>query len=269
MNSHFSQRVTEEIQRERLLQMARYGDKHATNQLFAAHRDAMLQYLRPRTRTLDDAEDVTQRIMHAAYVSLSRYKQAAPPLTWMIGIGRNLLKDYYARTGCRDSYETPLDDGYKALEKTGPYAGRGNMPAKTVQERMLAERLFRAIDEIECSSMERQVLKLRLMDLNTLEVARLLNISPADVGTHWRRGRGKLYAYLAQHHRDLLGGDEALDTAYRKACCDANSDHRLGPDEMYAWAHPKGNVKNYRNALIKVVRYLPLSLVIFGVVCGN
>lgn len=65
---------------------------------YLRHRDRVYRYLRARTRSREDADDLTQQVFAKALDSLHNGNQRREVSTpWLFVIARNLVVDYYRR----------------------------------------------------------------------------------------------------------------------------------------------------------------------------
>lgn len=66
--------------------------------LYQRHRDRIYAYLRTRTRTAEDAADLTQQVFLQALDALPRYRSGrAPFVAWLVRIARNVAASYHKR----------------------------------------------------------------------------------------------------------------------------------------------------------------------------
>jgi RNA polymerase sigma-70 factor, ECF subfamily len=75
---------------EDALVRAAQADPAAFGPLYERHRDRVYAYLRTRTRSADDAADLTQQVFLQALDALPRYRlRGAPFVAWLLRIARN------------------------------------------------------------------------------------------------------------------------------------------------------------------------------------
>jgi len=86
--------------------------------------DALFRYALMRLRDATRAEDVVQEAFLAALRSRERFAGQSSELTWLIGILKNKILDYFRKAGRETSF-TDLnfleDEGREAYEPDGPF----------------------------------------------------------------------------------------------------------------------------------------------------
>jgi RNA polymerase sigma-70 factor (ECF subfamily) len=71
-------------------------DRKATAEFVAAHADAIYAYVRHRLAPrLERVDDLVQDVFVAALASLGRFRSAAPLRSWLLGIARHKVEDFY------------------------------------------------------------------------------------------------------------------------------------------------------------------------------
>jgi RNA polymerase sigma-70 factor (ECF subfamily) len=252
------ERIQQQVQEQRWLERALQGEAEAAGRLLEPYRDRIQKLLAQKVRTPQDAEDLTQEVFQAAYASLAQYRQEGTLSGWLLAIAKNNLCNYYGRTLKRQERLTPLaaegQESAPAVEPTGPAL----CLQEAVEQKLYVSRLLAAAQAC-CSQPEYAVLLLVYQDVAREEIARFLKLSPEQIRQHFLRGRQKLLAYLARQEPDLLGGQQALEAAWERACtCQTEAD-RPTPEERAAWADPEGRARLYRAALMKAARYLGIA----------
>lgn len=82
----------------RLVQRARKGDVVAFGHLYDEYADRVYAFLRTRTRTPHDAEDVTATVFLKAWESIRSYDERGLPFSaWLFRIARNAAVDEHRR----------------------------------------------------------------------------------------------------------------------------------------------------------------------------
>ena len=77
-----------------LIEAAKQGDREAFAAIVARHQGAVFGYLRARLLQQSDAEDLTQEVFLRCYSARARFDSANLIGPWLIGIARNLLREY-------------------------------------------------------------------------------------------------------------------------------------------------------------------------------
>lgn len=85
-------------------------DRKATADFVAMHADAIYRYVRFRLIPRSDlAEDIVQEIFLAAWANLGRFQGSSSLQSWLLGIARHKIEDYY-RSRLRQSDSIESDD---------------------------------------------------------------------------------------------------------------------------------------------------------------
>jgi RNA polymerase sigma-70 factor (ECF subfamily) len=77
-----------------LIEAAKQGDREAFAAIVERHQGAVFGYLRARLLQPSDAEDLTQEVFLRCYSARARFDSASLIAPWLIGIARNLLREY-------------------------------------------------------------------------------------------------------------------------------------------------------------------------------
>jgi len=139
--------VPTEIQDQRaaedqhLIAAIRGKDRKATAEFVSRHADAVYRYVSSRLAPhTDRVDDLVQEVFLAAWENLSKYRGASSLESWLVGIARHKVEDYYRvrlrepelldATEERPRFEThrsdleDLLDGERMREKTGRVLAR-------------------------------------------------------------------------------------------------------------------------------------------------
>jgi RNA polymerase sigma factor (sigma-70 family) len=93
-----------------LVELILQKDRKAAARLVSDHADAIYAYVRHRLAPRADiVEDVVQDVFVAALGSLARFSGMSPLRTWLLGIARHKVEDYY-RQQLRAHAPLPDDD---------------------------------------------------------------------------------------------------------------------------------------------------------------
>jgi RNA polymerase sigma-70 factor (ECF subfamily) len=97
---------------EDLARQVQAGSSAAFSQLVGMHVDRLYRYLRLRTRTHQDAEDLVQETFLRAYGSIARFQPDKRFSTWLFTIATRLAVDHHRarRTGVDVETLDPPDD---------------------------------------------------------------------------------------------------------------------------------------------------------------
>jgi RNA polymerase sigma-70 factor (ECF subfamily) len=189
----------------RLLAALRAGDHAAFEDLVRRHGSRLLAVAKRLLRNEDDARDALQDAFLSAFRGLDKFQEGARLSTWLhrIVVNAALMKLRAKRRHPEDPIEELLpkflEDGHREQAENPDWTWRE--PAEAMLERRETRVLVRTcIDRLPEGY--RNVLLLRdIEDLNTEEVARLLEITPNAVKVRLHRARQALRALLDPHFR--------------------------------------------------------------------
>ena len=187
------------------LEDARGGDPRALEKLFARNRGHMEQSVALRwDRRLEkrlDRADAVQEVWLEAIRRLPRYLESRPmPFhLWLRLLARDTVRDLLRKhvgTAGRDlRREGPLPPLQSSVELVRGLAGKGPTPSGMMSARECAERLSRALSELDPD--ERDVVLWRHFELlGNRDVARLLGIGEAAASKRYIRAMERLRGIL-------------------------------------------------------------------------
>ncbi len=78
------------------------GEEEAFAQIVRPHRQTLARYIRYRIGSAEDAEDVLQETLLAAWLGLGRLRDAVSARAWLMQVARNRCRDYFRARGRRD-----------------------------------------------------------------------------------------------------------------------------------------------------------------------
>ena len=87
---------------EALRRQAAQGDEKAFALLIRPYRQALARYVRYQVGSAEDAEDVLQETLLAAWLGLGRLRDAGSVRAWLVQVARNRCRDYFRRQGRQD-----------------------------------------------------------------------------------------------------------------------------------------------------------------------
>ncbi len=82
------------------------GDEKAFGRLIRPHRQTLARYIRHQVPNAEDAEDVFQETLLAAWLGLGRLRETGSVRAWLIQVARNRCRDHFRRRGHLD---VPMD----------------------------------------------------------------------------------------------------------------------------------------------------------------
>lgn len=94
------------------------GNATAFESLVRRHQLAVYGYFRPRLIEPADADDLCQEVFLRAYQNLARFNHSVPLRAWLMGIARNVLREYVR--AARRSREVAWTQLCLNLESTTP-----------------------------------------------------------------------------------------------------------------------------------------------------
>lgn len=167
-----------------------------------AHADALYRFAMDRVGRHDVAEDLVQETLLAGFESRGRFRGQSQQRTWLIGILRHKVLDYFRR--CSTMREQTIGGDQAPgdpLEALFDDRGRWRQPpAAWLPEQAAENREFWAVFE-RClgrlSLRARSVFVLRVLDdRDAMEVCKELGISPTNFWVAMHRARAALRACL-------------------------------------------------------------------------
>lgn len=179
-----------------LIEAAQAGNTHAFDALVRRYKSRVFMLAHQRTKSYEDALDITQETFVRAYLALPTWKPQASWYTWLYRITHNLCIDYHrARTRRRtESLDEP--------ESTTPEPVTTDLyssPDRVAEENELAGRIRQAMDEL--SDRQRDVFLLHHYGgLQVKEVAKTLDIAEGTAKIHLFRAVAKLRELLRPFH---------------------------------------------------------------------
>lgn len=162
-------------------------------QWLAEHGDFLFSYAFARVRDVQTAEDLVQETLLSAIRSIDSFQHQSKHSTWLIGILRNKLVDYY-RSKCRDK---TLGLEHDTSEYPHPFSKSGNWncgvsswadPSSLVTQEEFQEVMQGCIGELP--DLCRQAFEFRVIDeLDPEETCRLLGVSATNLAARLYRAR--------------------------------------------------------------------------------
>ena len=173
---------------KRLATEAQNGNRFAFQQLVTRLEPRIFRMVFYRTRSRQDAEDISQDVFLKAYRSLKKLKEPERFESWVFRIAVNRVNDHHRRNKFRALFSS-LDDR-DSEDHTEPPAARNNTTTDTMARKEFWERVREMMQHL--SKMEQEVFMLRFMDdLGIREIAAVLQKSESTVKTHLYRALGK------------------------------------------------------------------------------
>ena len=106
----------ESAEAENLARRAVQRDPAAWDQLFDLHYRKVFAFVRYRLRSAEEAEDIASQAFEVAYSRADRFDYRGVPIEgWLVGIARNLVRDYIKKMG-RRGIDDEFDDSIELSE---------------------------------------------------------------------------------------------------------------------------------------------------------
>lgn len=182
------------------------GDKAAGERLFARYYKPLTRFFVNKVRTTDEVEELVQRAFMAVLESATRYRGDSSVRTWVFGIARNLLRQFYDQR--RREAGRRADEEVSVADFDAPGASTA-LRAKAEQRLLL--RALRTLP------LETQVM-LELFyweDMKSREIGEVLGMPEGTVRSKLRKARSDLEQALAKLSREpglLESTVEGLET---------------------------------------------------------
>lgn len=176
---------------QRLVDLARQGDRAAAGRLYRLHAKRVFRALRPLCSGDDEAEEILQDAFIKAFGALSRYRKrgSARFITWLLTIALNT-----ARSRIRRRPITLVPTEPQTLERIGP---RTRPREQSDGNEARQEALMRALSEL--SPRDREIMTLRYgAGLSAAEVGRVCALREANVRKICQRRRDQLLSRVRQ-----------------------------------------------------------------------
>ena len=159
-----------------------------------------------RVRDAAIAEDILQETLLAAFSSFQNHAGRSSERTWLVGIMKHKVVDYFRRVGRMTQFQLTIDDEEsESFENSGPWRGHWRedqapvswpVDAATVLE---SREFWEAFDRC-LSQLPQQIaiaFTLREIDgLSANEICEILQITPNNLFVILHRGRAKLRQLL-------------------------------------------------------------------------
>jgi RNA polymerase sigma-70 factor (ECF subfamily) len=189
-----------------LLADLRAGESEAFETLVRAHAPRLLSVARRYFRSEEDARDAVQEAFISAFKSIARFKGDSSLSTWLhrITVNAALMK---IRSGARRP-ETSIEELLPKFDQDGHHASAIQEWPESAEEIVFRDetraRVREAIEKLPETF--RTVLLLRdIEELDTDEVARMLNVTPNAVKIRLHRARQALRTLLDP----IVGGSDS------------------------------------------------------------
>jgi RNA polymerase sigma-70 factor (ECF subfamily) len=82
-------------QEEKIINLAKQGDKSAMSALYELHFDTLYKFIRYKVNSDEVAEDIVSEAFIKAFENLNKFKGKSTFKSWIYTIARNILVDWY------------------------------------------------------------------------------------------------------------------------------------------------------------------------------
>ena len=165
----------------------------------------LFRYALMRVRDSAIAEDILQETLLAAFSSSQSHAGLSSERSWLVGIMKHKVVDYFRRVGRMTQFQLITDDGESEFENAGPWRGHwreDQAPVSWPADAAVAfeSREFWEIFDRCLLRLPQQIaiaFTLREIDgLNANEICEILQITPNNLWVILHRGRVKLRRLL-------------------------------------------------------------------------
>lgn len=164
--------------------------------------DYLYRYALMRVRDAAIAEDILQETLLAAFSSSQNHAGRSSERTWLVGIMKHKVVDYFRRVGRMTQFQLTIDDEEsESFENSGPWRGHWREDQAPVSwpvdaATVLESREFWETFDCCLSQLPQQIaiaFTLREIDgLSANEICEILQITPNNLAIILHRGRAKL-----------------------------------------------------------------------------
>lgn len=160
--------------------------------LYKEMQPQILNYIRARIGSVEDAEDITAEVFERVYKNMADFKwQGISINSWVYRIAKNAIIDHYRKHN-RDKRQVEFD---KVSDKA-PSADEDILVGILDDEE--EKQLYVAISKLD--HVDQYLIYYKYFeDLSLTEIAKRLNLSETNVGTKLHRLRKKILAEIANH----------------------------------------------------------------------
>ncbi len=167
------------------------GSLATQERVVRAAQGLLIGYLAPRAPVPADADDLAQQVLIEALGSLSRWRRAADPVGWLLGVARNVLRRAWRAHAREAARRSRL-----AVEMSARLAERLDDAAERAAERLAAL----AACESNLPEGWRDLVDLHYRQHHSLDaIAHSRAIAKGTVGATLFRARARLRACIEAH----------------------------------------------------------------------
>ncbi len=185
MQKYQRQNFSEEDPLIALVMAAKQGNREAFEQLFDLFQKKVFRMVYYRTRSHQDAEDLTQEIFIKVYKKLSGLKNTSRFRPWLFSMVINRVRDFHRKNRILKFFSiSPVEDD--GLADPGAANCDCQVPVQNLMKQDFWRQVAKFLDIL--SKMEREIFLLRFFDQFTItEISQFLEKSESTVKTHLYR----------------------------------------------------------------------------------
>jgi RNA polymerase sigma-70 factor (ECF subfamily) len=169
------------------------------NKWLDSHGDYLYRYALVRVREAVVAEDLLQETLLAAVGSYQSHAGRSSERTWLVGIMKHKVIDYFRRVSRYSQFQLTLeDDEFEWFEQSGPWRGHWredraptSWPVHALESREFWETLENCLSKLP----QQMSIAFTLREIDGLtsnEICEILNITPNNLWVLLHRSRNKL-----------------------------------------------------------------------------
>lgn len=239
-------------------------DESDFDSLWRHHCQHVARYCHCYTQSAVEGDEVCQRVAIRAWRHFSSLRDRTTFLSWVLAIARREVTRWGSqRQTLRNRMDNLPSMGCRPNVEVEPIQGVGGGEERSA---WLPSVIDQASAEAFLTAIEGAVLKARLAasDDNWASLGEQLGIDANCAAVTHCRAIPKLRVFLFIHRRDVLGGMEAIRTAYEQACREASPAMSDGEATAFDRIILRGEDKyrpnrwkvDLRAACAKVAKYL-------------
>lgn len=177
-----------------LIELAKKGDELAMSALYERHISDVYRFIYYKVSNSEDAEDITQDVMMAAFKGLGNFREEASFRNWCYEIAKRKIADMW-----RERYKMPTTDIDQIFGLHAEIAGEEELHHRAANEETKTEMVTTVLDDLKENY--REVLEYRfLKNYSIKETAEAMNITVSNAKVLQHRALKK----AAKLHPDIL-----------------------------------------------------------------
>lgn len=181
-----------------LIKKALLGDKKAQEEIFRTYKERTFSFILQRVASLEDAEEILQETFISAYDALPFYSDRSSLLTWILGIAKHEIADFYRKK----KIKTVVFSLFPSLEN---FVSRALGPEAILEEKELKIRIKKVLGLLGEGYQE--ILRLKyIRKFSVREIAQRLDETEKAIESRLTRAR-KAFARIYAAIEDSQAGN--------------------------------------------------------------